>query len=802
MGVNCFRTPFSYLKINSFFPMRFGIRNGLITAFVAKLLADSSIDNMSPMEVSRDVALSLTKEGNENNNECMICFDTLIETTENGHLDEDKFPHLIMCPHSSLHVLHIGCLMKSFSRKLECVKCRKNCTESIRQALINAGVGSREFKKKLLKTLIDEEKEYAKDFFELLQLFPAEFATLRRDLCRLGKKSATAVATLDEIWHMQLGIPVLSQYLQRYFQTINLSASLPYKFYDGLREYMSNSSPTMAQAKSLIATVYAESKTRTIVQKAFINKAVNVILDALFSRHRMDDNDDDVYDLILLLAENNNLQHIITNFIRHGRFIRSISAEKIIKLLECLKNEESFPHLLFWRIWTMAGAGREFAPEDTQAITNCISDIYAKVGGPDPIDNFMDEITASIKKNERGSVEARDWLANHVDMDDYDGSETQIFAQNGVPGLLETMTEQELTDLFDKSVAADYSGTFLETLYFLAPDAIQSSESTVIMMRQLIQKDEIENTTATFYVSPKGRIGVKDIIDICKLASKERSCNICDYCAELLIANIEKVMQCLEESEDDRAELYEYLKSIDLPWGIALFGNYFQHMDEYKDVISKRIRSIIIRSSRELEFCCIKAPMIFKGSPLFEVLSGNITRLLREVFNNFFADYPFYEANTTYRSNHTRVLVFGSPFFKKYVSANDLDAFCGSLFTELDHRSVQYICIFFNNNYDEEDRVWGIDYEFTMKRHIYVNLHKQIPNIDDLVGGLNKIGFSFTKTADNKWTYAAQNGQEQTHFEPGAVDETIEAKIRVVDKYKLLALLRESLPSQTIASAH
>lgn len=88
-----------------------------------------------------------------------------------------------------------------------------------------------------------------------------------------------------------------------------------------------------------------------------------------------------------------------------------------------------------------------------------------------------------------------------------------------------------------------------------------------------------------------------------------------------------------------------------------------------------------------------------------------------------------------------------------------------------------------------------------MKKCIYAKLHEHIPNTDELVSRLNKIGFRFTKAANNRWAYAAQNSQEQKYFEPGATDEAIEAMIKTVNGYQLLALLRERLPSQTRMSA-
>lgn len=80
---------------------------------------------------------------------------------------------------------------------------------------------------------------------------------------------------------------------------------------------------------------------------------------------------------------------------------------------------------------------------------------------------------------------------------------------------------------------------------------------------------------------------------------------------------------------------------------------------------------------------------------------------------------------------------------------------------------------------------------------MYANLHRHIPNIDDLVGRLNKIGFSFTKTADNRWAFTTQDNQRQRYFEPGVIYRTIDAVIKALDGYQLLELLRERQPSQT-----
>lgn len=391
--------------------MKISLANILITVFITKALAAvvSGTGSRSPMEVGRDTVLELNKE--ENAKACIICSGPLMGITEKKHLeDNDDFvPSLASCPNPSQHVTHTKCLLRWLSRKFSCIQCRRNCTEPVRQVLFVPGVGSQEFKKELLAGLVDDEMKRgnAIDFFEQLLLFPDEFTALEQKLREQGEKSATAVGALDEVWHMQLGIPILS----RCFKSNDIDLPEPHKFYDDLRAYMNNDSQTMAEAISLINTVYiGYDKIKLPYQLANRAYLINGILNAF--KHNKSDNE--IYDLSMIFAEHGDRDRIFL-LIENGRFIRNISAEKIIKMLECLRGKGNFKNSLFLAIWTMAGACREFAPEDMQAIMNCLRNIYAEVGGPRHVDAFMSEITVMLKNNEGECALAHKHIANYVE---------------------------------------------------------------------------------------------------------------------------------------------------------------------------------------------------------------------------------------------------------------------------------------------------------------------------------------------------------------------------------------------------
>lgn len=656
-------------------------------------------------------------------------------------------------------------------------------------------VGSREFKKELLIGLTDIriERQDAINFYKQLQMFPAEFVELRQKLCELGEASANAVNALDGAWHMQLGVPVLS----RYFETNGIALPAPYEFYDTLREHMNNNSPTFAEAISFIGTVYAGYEIRApeeIACRAFLIS--NILNDLKYSM-----SDNDVYELLVLFVKNGD-HDCISMLIRCGRVIRDISAEKIIELLECLEKGEHAKFIPIWATWLMVGAGRKFAPEDMQAIRSCIDNIHAKYAELKHADEYMDELAITIKNNERGRyTEARAYLASYAKCRKKKEFSKNL-AKNGITGLLGNATEEELVEIFNRMIEVNCTFSVLREMYELTPVASRSKRLNAIMLDQIILKNQYRSISAGMFniiskrmsfIPLKECFSVQDIIELCKSARKVKmqGCVIRDFCMELLVANIKRILQCLKKSRSDRRQFYEYLQSIRLYWGIALFGNYFKHISGYKNIITTEIDHIIFISSHLQDFCCKRLPLVHRKSPLLKLLSRNINKFLGDAVGTFFTAQQLYEDDKC-RANYARILVFGSPFFKKCVSADDVDAFCSSLLADLDNRSIQYICIFFNNVYDEEDRR-RVDHEFIMKRCIYANLHKYVPDIDDLASRLNKIGFSFTKTADNKWKYTAHNSQRQKRLKPGVTDKAIDAMIRKVDRYRLLAILREIL---------
>lgn len=756
--------------------MKIGAHCGLLVAFIAKYLAAANDDTGGRMSMifDRDLMLSFTK--NADVNKCPICLSPLIDTADGSYLTEENsdYSHLCVCPHTSLHAFHTDCIARSFAYSLRCPMCNRNCLEFVRDALASLNAGNQVLRKRLLSYLAQQRSNAIMEFFDSLQLFPAEFIAIRHGVCDMGEELASVGHALDKIWNMQLGVPGLSQY----FLENGIHTSPPYTFYNDLQVYINASEPKVSQAIDFIKTLFAKYKNENSMQRSCMEQIVCII--ASFSRQCM--RDDDIYDILMVMAEKN-CPALILNFIYPGKFIRSISAEKIVRLIERSVASRTFNYAFFWMVWVMVGAGRSFSPEDLHAINKCIDGIR-NAALDDIAADTIDELKAMVEANAPGNIQACKWLLNYKE--EKSTSTIKIsFIQNGILGLLGSATKEELVKLLNEMIEANCSIIILKEAYFMIPEARRSNEICMTMMRRIIREEPIADAIFFIRFIPRqGCFTVDDTIELCELARNVQNCSIDNYCTGLLIASFEKIKQCLEKSEEKRMVLYEYFQKIELYWGIALFGNYFKHFAGYDLIILQKRESIIGISSHRMAFCCRNLPRLHEESPLLHLLSRNISTFLWKSASSFTHCHPLFH-KIEYRFNHVLAFILGSPFFRKSISARSITAFCNSQFINMKGRNIQNICIFFNivrNKYQVQ----------TMKRQIYTNLSIYIP-LSELAVRLAGIGFSFTEAANDEWEYRVQDSRKRKRFSPGVIDDTIDAMIRKADKYQLLGLLREKI---------
>lgn len=579
---------------------------------------------------------------------------------------------------------------------------------------------------------------------------------------------------LNEIWSMQQGATGLSQCILR----SNISILQWRIFYHALQEHIDNNNPTISQVINFIKAVLAKNKD-DVVQVDCMEMIITIIINKL--RYKM--GDEDVYNLLVVLAENNYMLMIL-NLIYFGKYIRSISIEKINRLIECSVQNKALNYHLFWAVWAMVGAGRRLAPDDLQKINGCINGIQSKIAG-DGVAGIVAEIKTMIKLNMGSCARAREWLMSFKEENNI-GIIRKKIALSGVMGLVASATKEEFAELFYELMDAKCSLNVLREIYFLAPNPLRSNKICMVIMRQLIRGSPISEAVVFMHSIPQHEhLGVQDLIELCKLAKDVRGCDANQLCITLMMANIKKIKQCLEKNELNCKQLYEYFRNTELYWGIALFGNYFKHFRGYGLIIKQQCDSIVDVSSNLLEVCCYKIPRKHEKSPLLQLLSQNITRLLVKAVANFvFGRHQIFE-NFEYGTDHALVCIFASPFFKNYVSADDVTAFCSKQLASTNSRSIQNICIFFNAVEDEKQ-------EFIMKKRIYAKLFTYVPR-SNVMKSLNRIGFNFIEVMDNEWMYVLENSRKQKYFSPDTFDSTICATIKKADKYQLLALLREKI---------
>lgn len=756
--------------------MRFAVQKGLVAMLLAGHAAAgaSEASTRMPMAVDRSIALSLMN--NAISKKCPVCSNPLVDVDERepGEHDSD-YSHLIVCPHSSKHVFHTSCLIRIFAGDIKCSSCFKSCAEYFRQALLSENPGNQVFRKSLLTALAQQPKNILKNIFRLLRLFPAEFDAIRLDFCKLGSSSVVAIGTLDEVWHMELGIPSL----ERYFLDNDMDTPHLYAFYYSLRKFINCDRPTILMAKTLINTIPIVYRSNNEARK----KCIYAIVDTVTRSLKCDLCDDGIYYLLQILVENGNIRPIM-DFIYIDRFIRNTSTEKILALIECMGRDRPLNYDLFLAIWIMVGTGRSFTPDDQCAIIKCIGDLQNRVAG----DNVADTIAnmkAVAETSMKGHAQARAEPMNFKDGDSMDVVIREI-ARSRATGLLATATKEDFTELFYKMLATKCSIGILKEVYYLMPDALRSNEIGMAIMRRCFHERRLDDAVHFIYFLPQQRcLCVKDIIELCELIKNVQGYNIGFICANLTISSLRKIMQCLEESESDRVLLYEYFQSIEFYWGIALLGNYFQRLKGYEYIIRDHRDSIITFSSFGLDHSCRKVPRLHPESPLLQILSKNISLFLEKTISNFSGNRQYIFENPEYSISHAHISILSSSFFKNSVSPADVAAFCSKQFIGLNSRSIQNICIFFSIVSDEEQ-------EYAMKKCIYLKLLSYVPK-DDVIRSLVGIGFNFTETADNKWEYKIRNGRKRACANLSIIDTTVRAMIMKADKYQLLALLREKV---------
>lgn len=738
----------------------------------------NNADGRMPMEVDRHLALALDTNGNSANY-CIMCTNALVDAADNKRLAENDndCSYLCMCPRSSLHVFHTACLVHHFSNGSRCPLCNKNCAELVRQMLLNPKVGSPAFNARLLSILFQQKEDDARDLFVFLRLIPAEFVALRQKFCNIGNETATAVSALDGCWHVQLGVVGISQHL--IYNNISIYPS--HKFYNALQEHIYSDRPAMSRTIEFIETILAKCENKNDTQEKSLNDAIITIIN--ISGHCM--SDDDIYDFLMFFVKKKCAQPLY-NFVYSGRFIRSISAEKIIKLIECSTENRPFDYTLFWTIWTMVGAGRSFSQEDRQAIIRCVEGIPNRATGNIQT-GFINKIIAMMEANIKGNSQVRRLLVSYKEDSDMKAAKREFTFRGGI-GFLGSATEEELAVLFDEMIASKCNFDILREVFFLIPEVRRGNAVSMAMMRRIIHEMPFNDALRFVHFTPQqGSLTVENIIELCKLAESAYKCNINNFCSLLVVANFKKIKLCLEENVKDREKLCDHFQKIELYWGIALFGNYFQHLKEYDLLISKNLGSIISLSSRKLPFCCRILPRVFKESPLLRLLSKHLYLFLVKAGANYtWGRHPGFKTLDC-SANYALITILHSTFFRNCVSTEEVIVFSNNLVADMSDRCIQNICIFFNIIRDD-------NLEFLVKRFMYVKLLTYEP-VDAMIKSLTEIGFNFFKAADGEWRYRDENIQAQNLFRPECIDPRIDVMIRNVDKYRLLELLREKILS-------
>lgn len=772
--------------------MQILVQAGLIAMLFKKHAAASNdADTRALMEVSRDLAVPLIN--NTINNRCVICTDRMVCTADDGSIDDNACSRLTRCFYSPKHVFHTECLVRVLSRSFSCPLCNANLTNLYRNELLGTTAGCRAFRERQLRALECHSTGVAKCFFKSLRLFPAEFDAMRQKICEW---SAAAADTLDQIWHIQLGIP----HLEQYFLDKGVDTPQPYAFYYSFREYINSDAPAVSRGIEFIKAAFDKYDGNDNAKADYAAAIAEATMDVLACR--MDEND--IYTIMIELVKNQQEGSLI-KLIQKGRFIRSISTEKIIRLIECSVEYNRLVYRVFWAVWVLAGAGRSFGPEDSQAIVGCIDRILDVVIRDGAFDILRD-IKAMVEANTGESAGALAWLVNYKHETDVDIIRKEL-AENGAVGLLASASREKFTQIFRRMNNACCRLEILREVYFMVPNALRSREISKAIVRRLIQEKPVDEAMAFLkFIPQEERFGLRDIIELFGLVKYAEELNSMVVYARLVTSSIETIRRRLKESEADCALLYKFFQRIDFHWGILLFGDCFGHYHDYVFSSLGHARDIIFLSSHLLELVCQEIPLRYGESPLLRLLSRKISSFIEKAACAF-SDNRFYDSDDSdsddsddkaefaeYVNNHSLIYILGSPFFRNSVSDEDVSAFCRGKIAEMDANAagIQGVCIFFNIISDKKQ-------ENIMKVHIYQRLSMCKPR-GDVVRSLAGIGFRFFETADNEWAYEVRCGRKRRHLRLGEIDSAVSAMIGEADKYQLLAILREKRLNDEAAS--